>query len=469
MNLRPPSTSSPRVSSTPRVEQARASLLTSQGPSSAERTADRMEHFKTVQAPVKQVFTEFALPNALGAQRTTDDALSEIEDLLLGPETSRPGDKGGTILRDAPNVNDPRDTQEGGILGRLDEKLGGGKTQSRHDAAEAQLKANAALEAEHLAELSPEDRARYDAVKQACLDSGDPVAALALQKLLFEDKLPGAEALVGGGTLLEQLATAADPNTPMVEGLDRGAFLCDLVQEIATPSAINQGNVGTCAPTTLAIDLAMRNPAEYARIALGLASPEGKVQLAGGQTLEREPGTATEDGRGRSNVQRLMGSAFMEMANGARDYDNATGKGAGAWSDNLDVLYEALWGRALSEQRLTTPEQRARAMDTIDTQLEAGRNVPVAISWGDGYHKVLVTGTEVVEGQEYVRYINPWGREERMPREEFEKRLADINYDPMPQLKRIFESLVKKLSSLPTSPALPEPERLRRLVAQVRV
>ncbi len=75
-------------------------------------------------------------------------------------------------------------------------------------------------------------------------------------------------------------------------------------------------------------------------------------------------------------------------------------------------------------------------MDIIDTQLEAGRNVPVALSWGDdGYHKVLVTGTETVDGQEYVTYTNPWGREERMPREEFEARLADINYDPRVQLQ----------------------------------
>ncbi|KFA94021.1 hypothetical protein [Archangium violaceum] len=61
--------------------------------------------------------------------------------------------------------------------------------------------------------------------------------------------------------------------------------------------------------------------------------------------------------------------------------------------------------------------------------------MPVAVSWGDGYHKLLVTGTETIDGQEYIKYINPWGREERMPREEFEARLADINYDPRAQLQ----------------------------------
>ncbi|MFY0522809.1 hypothetical protein ACN28I_06310 [Archangium gephyra] len=439
MTLRIPPSSQPRISQTAKTEIAKAAPKPAENNVATELMKDRMDRFKTIKAPVKQLFNDFKLPEKLGGERSTRDALSEMDTLFLGPETHGSSDGGATVVRDAPNVNDRRDT--GGPLGGIDLGgiLGKGKTPtpSRKEAAEAQLEANAALEQEQLAKMSPEDRARYEAVQQSCLDAGDPVAALSLQKLLFEGKLPGEEALVGGGTLLEQLATAADPNTPMAEGLDRGAFLCDLVQELATPSAINQGSVGTCAPTTVAIDLAMQNPAEYARIALGLASPSGEVELAGGQTLTREKGTVLDDGKGRSNVQRLMGSAFMEMANGDRNYVNSTEEGDGAWSNDLDVLYEAVWGRTMSDKRLTTAEQRAGAMDIIDTQLEAGRNVPVAVSWGDGYHKLLVTGTETIDGQEYIKYTNPWGREERMPREEFEARLADINYDPRVQLQAL--------------------------------
>jgi hypothetical protein len=475
MTIRIPASSQPRTTQTAKAETVKASALPVENKQAAELLKDRMDVFKTVKAPVKQLFSEFSLPQKLDGQRTTEDALSEMDTLLVGPATSRE-ENGATVVHDAPNVNDPRDTGTGGLSG-ID--LGGflGKAKgtgvSRKEAAEAQLEANTALEEEHLAKMSPEDRARYESVKEACLKEGDPVAALSLQKLLFEGKLPGEEALVGGGTLLEQLATAADPNTPMVVGLDRGAFLCDLVQELATPSAINQGSVGTCAPTTIAIDLAMQNPAEYARIALGLASPSGEVELAGGQTLKREAGTILDDGKGRSNVQRLMGSAFMEMANGNRDYVNSTEEGDGAWSNDLDVLNEAVWGRTMSDKRLTTDEQRAGAMDIIDTQLEAGRNVPVALSWGENsYHKVLVTGTEEIDGKEYVTYINPWGREERMPREEFESRLADINYDPMVQLQASIGDLFGGLRAKPTPTPTPAPphvdvDQLRRL-AQLR-
>jgi len=42
---------------------------------------------------------------------------------------------------------------------------------------------------------------------------------------------------------------------------------------------------------------------------------------------------------------------------------------------------------------------------------------------------VVVTGTETVDGQQYVNYINPWGREERMTRDEFMDRLNNFNYE----------------------------------------
>lgn len=377
--------------------------------------------FKTVLAPEKLVnhlSLDKLLPKKEGAARTEADAIKEADKLLLGGATNRQ-ENGADITRDAPNVNDSQDTTD---------------TSARHKAAEAQLEANKALEEQHLAKMSTEDRAKYESVKQTCLDKNDPVAALALQKMLFEGKLTGGEDKKGEGTALDHLAKLADPKTELAEGIDRGQLVTDLVQEMATPSSINQGPRGTCAPTTIAIQLAMDNPAEYARIAAGLASPEGTVELAGGQTLTREDGTAADDGTGRSVSQRLMGSAFMELANGDRDYKNDTGDGAGAWSNDLDKLYEAVMGRSMSDKRLDTDEKRADAMDIIDTQLRAGASVPVALKWGDGYHKVLVTGTETIDGQEYVKYTNPWGREERLPREEFEKRLADISYDPRAQV-----------------------------------
>ena len=103
---------------------------------------------------------------------------------------------------------------------------------------------------------------------------------------------------MGEGTLLDQLALAADPATPRVEGLDRGAFLCDLVQEIATPSAIAQRGVGTCAPTTLAIDLAMRTTRPSTR-----ASPWASGQSRGHGDAGGRTGAPARAGHGDGGWQ----------------------------------------------------------------------------------------------------------------------------------------------------------------------
>lgn len=382
------------------------------------------DSFKAVLPPAKKV-VQFALeklqPKNKGTSRDTADALRDADQILRGPAVDRASDGTAEVTRDAAKVDDSRDTNV---------------NDPRHQAALEQLEANKPLETAALETMTPSQRAQYQSVKDRCLEANDPVAALALEKMLLDGKLPGDKDLKGEGTTLDQLAKLSDENTPLAEGIDRNQLVTDLVQELATPSSIGQGQRGTCAPTTLAIQLAMHDPAEYARIAAGLASPEGTVQLAGGQTITREANSIEGDTSNRAITQRLIGGAFMELANGDRNFDDDTGEGKGAWSNDLDVLYEAVTGKKMSDQRLTTDEQRAGAMDIIDTQLRAGTEVPVAISWGTegGYHKVLVTGTETVDGKEYVNYTNPWGREERMPREDFEKRLADISYDPRAQV-----------------------------------
>ena len=73
-------------------------------------------------------------------------------------------------------------------------------------------------------------------------------------------------------------------------------------------------------------------------------------------------------------------------------------------------------------------------MEIMDDVLRVGGMVPMAIEYGSGLHKILVTGTETIDGQEYVKYINPWGREERMLRSEFEGRVVDISYDATQEL-----------------------------------
>ncbi|RKH59641.1 hypothetical protein, partial [Corallococcus llansteffanensis] len=364
--------------------------------------------------------------------RTRESALSQA-DLLLGGfhlHSKEKTDEGADITRDAEHVNSTKDTDP---------------ASTRHQMATEMVEANAALEQEALQSLSPTEQAQYLAVKEQLLaiqPEGDPVAALALQTLLLKGSLPGDEALGGGGTLLEQLNGLATQE--LGEGLDRGQLLSDVVQEVATPESIGQRNKGTCAATAVEIQLVKENPAEYVRLVSGLASPEGQVTLADGKTViaREELGT---DARGiiddvRSESQELLAPALMEAANGGDlDYQDGTdthydGDGdkvhKGLTPSESDRLAEAVFGRKYDTMSgIDTSTEEAAAWDLIQERTAEGESVAVGIDWTGGGHKVVVTGTGVDEktGEEYVEYTNPWGRTERMPKDEFLDRLNSVH------------------------------------------
>ncbi len=337
-------------------------------------------------------------------------------DGLLNPVTSVAKSNGAVVTANAGNVEQSANTNP---------------KHERYKKALEQVKAHEALEAQQVAQLPPDERARYAQVKQAVLtDANNPVAALALQKLLFGGRLEKGKDLLGEGTVLEHLTRGA-----LDSRVDAATLLTDLVQELATPSAINQGGRGTCAPTALAIGLNLQNPAEYARILKALAGPSGEVKLASGQTLTREADTAfTRDGSGRALTQRLLAPVFMDVANGKADYQDSAPVGqrrAGATAGGLDVLYDTVYGKNMSFWYGYSGQWKEATMKRITQELAEGQTALAGIRYGtSGGHQLLVTGLESVQGTEYVKYINPWGQEERMERAEFTSRIHGLNFDP---------------------------------------
>lgn len=348
--------------------------------------------------------------------RSRADALAEMRSLLQGPPVDRDSGHGSTVVRDPPAITSP---------GHWDPRS------REYKQAAAQVAANAALEADALRRLSPADRASYQAV-MASLET-DPMAQLSAQQLLLTGKLPGAADLTGEGRLIDHLGALASGGAPLAEGIDREALVASLVTELATPTAISQGPRNTCGPAVVLIELAMKNPAEYARLTLGLASPDGVVQTQSGLELRREPGTETNDGTSRSLTQRLLAPALMEATKDT-PYDNATDEGWGATAEQLDVLREAVLGspRISHQSGKLATDAAARKLET-DMLVNAVKegDVPVAVLMalrpgdpkGEGLHWVLITGREVRDGVEYLRVVNPWGQEELMTRAELENRM----------------------------------------------
>ncbi len=376
------------------------------------RTGQALADFKADQFDLGKgrtlnVETQRALALARGGRDVgAAQASLEAEAMLLGDVAGRDDAADTDITRDGANVNDFDDTNPGS---------------DRRTAAAKLLARNSALERRTLAALSPADQAAYRATRSRLSAADDAVAALALQKLLFDGKF--------SGPLGAQLGAVASGAAPLSPNLDGRVFLADLVQECATPQAICQGPVGSCGSTSVAMDLALNDPAEYARLAIGVASPGGRVAMRGGMELERPAGTDTDDGSYRSSVQRMLGSAMYEISNGDARYSGPSDAN-GSPAQPMALLRSQLSGKQASYVFPQLDAQKRAALGAIGDSLAHGSRPIVALKYHEQGHYLLVTGRGTDANGPYVSLLNPWGREERMREDDFVSRMLELQYDP---------------------------------------
>lgn len=319
--------------------------------------------------------------------------------------------------------------QVGGTIQRNPRDAGLNRPEDAKQAL-ALLKQGRAAEAEALSKLTPAEQAAYR--KLAKQLQGDPQAQLALRLMLLDGRLTSPQQASNGDTLLGGLVKLSEQ--PLADGLDGGQLLGQVVRELAVPAGINQGITQTCGAASLQVQLATENPAEYVRLVAGLSSPSGEVTLANGDLLRREPGWDSEESI-RSLPSRLLQSAFMEYANGARwNYDPASDRSVGSSLDNRGQSGVGLEASEIArlEQGLFNRPARAVPAVTGETPTEQEidallENLPsvVGLRFPEGSganvpgHAVLVTG--VKDG--VVTFVNPYGLEVTMPVEQFKEQL----------------------------------------------
>jgi hypothetical protein len=173
--------------------------------------------------------------------------------------------------------------------------------------------------------LSQPDQQTYcDVYKQV---GNDQTAQANLATLLANGTLSNKDSQ--GGTLLSNLKNISTLTPPDGAPYTATQVLKETVNNLAQPNTfINQGTAGTCGPTTIEYMLATQQPAEYARIVGGLMDKEGTVTLQGDdRPLARLADAVPEDGRGRSNVDRIFQASLQNYnADPRGGYSNVTDK-----------------------------------------------------------------------------------------------------------------------------------------------
>lgn len=217
---------------------------------------------------------------------------------------------------------------------------------------------------------------------------------------------------------------------PLAPGLDRRGLLHGVLRELLDPGAVAQSTWNTCAATTVQLWLALREPAEYARLVAGLASPRGAVPLAGGPWLQRHQQAVRPDASGRSASARLLQASFMDFANGDDSYSNAEdlstrdrGRSySGLYPDQFDVLIESVTARHWDTLEVGRGNS-ADAVELIRRATSRGEHVPVSIRKDRMMHRLLVDRSE----RDFMHCLDPVGRRVRVNMDDFTERLGFVS------------------------------------------
>lgn len=377
--------------------------------------------------------------------RSPQDAIKEAERCWFYPDRALPGPDGKRFEKVSKNIlEDPK---------RIDpEMFFVERVKAGIQEAARQVEANQEVVEHTIQGLGKVQQVQFREV--AAQLKANPRAMLALQIMLLKGTLLQGPQNIEGQGLLPTLAGLT--RIPMHQAIGRSQLLADLVQEIVVPQGIRQWFHGTCTVTALQTKMAIENPAEYVRIVGGLASLDGKVRIANGDSLVRQPGSEQphriangmlrKDGTAdtymdpRTASARLWQAALMQYGFGtSTKYDAVTDTDIGPLNRGVPTVTREIAGLsgvspeniypgvvfhgvAIGGIRLGYIEDKFAELIT-KLQQQARPEHPVAVGLLEGGkqgagHVVLVT--KVDNTRVYFNNSNS-GAEESLSVEEFKK------------------------------------------------
>lgn len=265
---------------------------------------------------------------------------------------------------------------------------------------------------------------------------------------------------------LNKLSQMMDNKNSYVSEIgNKTSFVISCLRDIAAPTNISQGAIGTCNPTSMTIDLAIRNPLKFLEMSDTLAQgknydlkdQEGKIigSIKPNFTFAAN-GTGVTDNTNRSPSSALMQNSLMDFADGEWRSFNSNDPNKdknGLWLFQSSILKNMLYAdqgktdfqeytidlstRFDSNYTATNTsiqtngnlEQEtlmsilSESKPSINNPIQVGITYNVDANDPNSRHAVQVIGID----DKTVTIINPHGQEETISREEFEKRLVSVS------------------------------------------
>lgn len=94
----------------------------------------------------------------------------------------------------------------------------------------------------------------------------------------------------------------------------RARQISAVIEQVASPVNVFQGQRNTCGPTVAQLIFATVRPADYAGFAVGLLSDQGVGRLPNGQTIAREASAFSAANDSRPAVSRMIQASLMNWA-----------------------------------------------------------------------------------------------------------------------------------------------------------
>lgn len=295
--------------------------------------------------------------------------------------------------------------------------------------------------------LPPEGRRQFNDV-YGRLSAGPkgPQSQQELKNLLESGRLSAKD---GAGTpILETLDRRLDEAPDLRLKASSADVIRDVVSQLNAPDSVYQGkNTSTCASSGVQTILASTNPAEFVRVATGLAY-DGKVTLASGKEMALDL-KAIPKGDDRSALNQAVQGSFQAFASQYGEDGSELGGGKlggaarlgggklggrsrygggdeGLTENQIGRLYENLIGAQVDQVDLKDPAVRDSNFQSLVGKFPGSQAILVGVKSDIGHHAISVVG---VDGSppDNVLYVDPNdGKINRMPYKEFKEILEVV-------------------------------------------